>query len=280
MGTTRKKRVSLKLHRFIGVHLGGAKSDRTALVLLDYYPSQKKLFLSEIYPNIEASHGVSSDQVLFDLINENLADLESINLDAPLKFPKCIRCRLKCPGYEACKEKEIVWMWKHFKNKSKKKKRSKIFTPYTQRACEVYISSNVDDSLLPPETLGSNLAPLTARAHFLLRRLPAKLQKNEVFPKLSVLKIGEPLHVAKSHLGFYNHSVGGDVSRQVFLEALVREDRAFIYHQDFTKLISNLDVFDAFVCAYTGFLKFSKQVQKPPRDFPLNDGWVEIPSIS
>ena len=39
---------SLKVHRFIGLALGGGKADRASLAVIEYYPNQKKIFLSHL----------------------------------------------------------------------------------------------------------------------------------------------------------------------------------------------------------------------------------------
>jgi hypothetical protein len=267
----------LKPHRFIGVSLSGGKNDRTSLAVLDYYPGQDKLFLTHIYEHIQQEDGTSGDQALFEIIKEHQENLEFLCIDAPLKFPKCIRCRLVCPGYEKCKEKEIQWMWKQHRKHKKDHPRCKLFTPYTQRAAEIYLATELEETVYPMETLGANIAPLTARAHFLMRRLPPKIKAIEVYPKLSVLRIGLGMKISKSHLNHYKHQIGGDESRQVILQNFVRRDLVFIYQQDFLKLIENSFNFDAFISAYTGFLKFKDQCENPPKDFPKADGWIEFP---
>jgi hypothetical protein len=268
----------LNLRRFIGVDLSGGKNDRTSVAILDYYPKEKKLFLTHIYEHIEQQDDVSSDQALYEIIKEHSYRLEYLCLDAPLKLPKCLRCILKCPGYERCKEKEILWMWKQHRSQKKKKPRAKLFTPYTQRAAEIYINTETPEALHPMETLGANIAPLTARAHFLLRRLPnLKGKVIEVYPKLSVLRIGQGMKTSKSHLQHYKHQIGGDESRQVILQQLIKRDIVFIYQQDYQKLIDNSHSFDAFISAFTGFLKFNGQCEKPPKDFPIEDGWIDFP---
>ena len=272
----------LSLHRFIGVNLSGGKNDRTSVAIVDYYPGQKKLFLTNIYEHIQQEEDTSADQALFEIIKESSDHLEYLCIDAPLSFPKCVRYRLACPGYERCKEKEIVWMWKQHKKGKKRRRRGKLFTPYTQRAVELYLATELEEELHPLETLGANIAPLTARAHFLMRRLRdprvfKKLEAIEVFPRLSVMRVGQSLKIPRSHLAHYRHQVGGDESRQIILNNLVKRDLVFIYQQDFLKLIENLQSFDAFISAFTGFLKFKGQCEKPPRDFPLRDGWVEFP---
>jgi len=274
-----RNQVGVSLHRFIGIDLSGGKNDRTSLAVLDYYSKEKKLFLTHIYEHIEQVGDLSADQSLFEIIREHQDHLEYLCIDAPLKFPKCIRCLLVCPGYERCKEKEITWMWKQHRAKKKKHPRVKLFTPYTQRAAEIYINTETPEGLHPMETLGANIAPLTARAHFLLRRFP-KIKAIEVYPKLSVLRIGQGMKVVKSHLQHYKHQVGGDESRQVILQDLIKHDVAFIYQQDYQKLIDNPHSFDAFISAVTGFLKFKGQCEKPPKDFPIADGWIDFPVMN
>ena len=87
----------LKPHRFIGVNLSGGKNDRTSVAVLDYYPGQNKLFLTHIYEHIQQEDGISADQALYEIIREHSENLEYLCIDAPLKFPKCIRCKPGVP---------------------------------------------------------------------------------------------------------------------------------------------------------------------------------------
>lgn len=270
---------NVNLFRFIGIDLSGGKNDRTSLAVLDYYPREKKLFLTHVYEKIDQAGDVSADQALFEIIKEHQENLEYLCIDAPLKFPVCMRCDLVCPGYERCKVKEIGWMWKQHKVLKSKRPRAKLFTPYTQRAAEIYINTETPEGIAPMETLGANIAPLTARAHFLVRRFP-NLKAIEVFPKLSVLRIGQSMKIAKSHLHHYKHQMGGDESRQVILQNLLKHDIVFIYQQDYLKLIENAHSFDAFISAFTGFLKYNGQCEEPPKDFPMADGWIDFPVVN
>jgi predicted nuclease with RNAse H fold len=259
------------------VDLSGGKNDRTSVTVLDYYETQKKLFLTHIYEHIQQEGDISSDQALFETINDHTDNLEYLCIDAPLKFPLCVRCELRCPGYENCEEKEIQWMWKQHKKRKETKPRTRLFTPYTQRPAEIYVANETGENVNPMEALGANIAPLTARASFLLRRLSKAIRVIEVYPMLTVSRVGKSLKIAKSHLAHYKHQIGGDESRQVILQELVKRDIVFIYQQDFQKLIENSHSFDAFISAFTGFLKLQDQCEKPPKDFPINDGWIEFP---
>ncbi len=152
-----------------------------------------------------------------------------------------------------------------------------MFTPYTQRCVEAYVSHGLEENFEIHHALGSNLAPLAVRAHFILRRLD--LPSIEVFPKLSVWRIGNSLKVAKSHLRFHKHAVGGDESRAQFLQSLSEKKEVFIYQQDMKSMVENNHAFEAFICAYTAYFKFMGQTEKRPTDFPDEAAWIEFPKV-
>src|SRR5690349_9817243 len=91
-----------KFHRFIGVSLGGGKTDKTCLSTLEYYPDQKKIFLSRLFDKIRTEGEVSADAQIIRLIRQNPPPVESVTFDVPLQLPKCLICPHKCPGYEEC----------------------------------------------------------------------------------------------------------------------------------------------------------------------------------
>ncbi len=256
---------------------------------MDFYSQQNKLFLTHLFESIEQDGERTADQELLEIIlgqaskkssEKATIGLESISVDAPLKLPLSMTSKHQCQGYEHCKEKEITWMWSQYKKQKRKKVRTKIFTPYTQRVVEYYLATEGAPELPPLEAMGSNTAPIAARAQYLIRLLARKLPKIKIlesYPALSVLRIGQSLKIARSHLLHYKHQAGGEESRQVILDHLLEGDFIFIYHQDYQRLIHNLDAFEAFFCALTGFLKFMGLNEKPPKDLPLKQGWIEIP---
>lgn len=265
----------LPFHRFAGVSLSGGKTDRTAIAVIEYYPQQKRIFLRSLREKVRGEGEVSADTHLHTILTDVEPDLESVAFDVPLRLPKCLRCELKCPGVEACKVSEIKWMWEHHRRRAKVKRPHKLFTPYTERCAEMYIASELEEPFYPSHALGSNAAPLTARALFLARRL--RVQKIEIYPKLSIWRIGRTLRVPKSHLRFHAHSVDGDESRLAILKALVDQEIAFIYQQDMRVMVENNDAFEAFICALTAFLKFRGQTERPPGGFPKGAAWIEFP---
>jgi hypothetical protein len=194
----------LTVHRFAGVALGGGKTDRTSVAVLEYYPEKSRVFLRVLRDRVKGESGVSSDQALVDLLTLEEPVLESIALDAPLQLPKCIRCTLVCPGFEVCRLPEIRWLWNEHESRESRKRPNKTFTPYTERCAEVFIANHLslvlEEPFHPPHALGSNAAPLAARAHYLLRRITGKEEPRlGTTLKVAALK-ARPTKVSKTTL--------------------------------------------------------------------------------
>lgn len=271
----RKTRDAALVKRFVGVSLTGGKSDKACIAIIEYYPEQKKVFLTQLMEKIKAEEHISADFKIHEIISQFGTKIETVAFDVPLSLPKCITCHLKCPGYEACEQPEILYQRELYQQDQGKKKPKKLFTPYTQRSVEAYLSHHEPD-LDIQHALGANHAPMTARAHFITRRLKAKLI--EVFPKLTVWRIGHEMKVNKSNLKIYRNSVGGDTSRAILLEAMIAKTGVFIYQQDSKTMIDNFHAFDAFISAWTGYLKYQKKTEARPKNFPESELWIEFPT--
>lgn len=266
---------SLRVVRFAGISLGGGKTDKTAVAILEYYPDQKRVFLRSLRDKVSAKGEVSADEALYSILTEDEKDLKLIAFDVPLQMPSCIRCTLPCPGVEKCQVPAVKWMRDVHKTRAKEKRPNKMFTPYTERAAEIHVSHALEEPFHPSHALGSNAAPLAARAHFFRRRLRTPLI--EVYPKLTLWRIGRNLDVAKSHLRFHRHAVDSDESRLVILRALIDKEIAFVYQQDLRTMVENDVAFEAFLCALTAFLKLRGQTEKPPMSFPKGELWIDYP---
>ena len=266
----------LRMLRFAGVSLGGGKTDKTAVAILEFYPDKKRVFLRSLREKVSMSGEISADDNLVRILTEEEKNLTSIAFDVPLQVPKCFRCELKCPGIEACKEPEIKWMRDVHKKRAKLKRPNKMFTPYTERPAEIYISHELEEPFHPSHALGANAAPLTARARFLSRRLRSPLI--EVYPKLSLWRIGVDLDIPKSYLRFHRHAVDSDEARLFILRTLIDKEIAFIYQQDLREMVENNVAFEAFICALTAFLRYRGQTEKCPASFPKGEAWIEFPN--
>jgi predicted nuclease with RNAse H fold len=266
----------LRIVRFAGVALGGGKTDKTAVATIEYYPERKRVFLRSLRERIGASEDETADDRLLHILNEEERGLKMVAFDAPLQFPACIRYQFEKPGDKEREKEAIDWMQEMHRKRDKLKRPNKMFTPYTERCAEIYIAHELEEQFHPSHALGANAAPLAARANFLLRKL-ARVPVIEVYPKLSLWRIGMSLGVPKSHLRFHKHAVDSDEARHFVLKTLIEKEIAFIYQQDMKTMVQDNIAFEAFISALTAYLKFRGQVAKPPRDFPGSEIWIEFP---
>jgi|GEM_PF-303708 Protein of unknown function (DUF429). len=265
-----------EVHRFIGLSLGGGKSDKACMAVMEYYPQYKKVFLSRIIEKIKNDEHISADLKIHELIDQYKDSVDAVAFDVPFRLPNCaLECKNHCQGIETCPEPHVQWMWEHTRKLQAKKKPKKLFTPYTQRCVEMYVATELEEPFNLQHAMGANTAPLLARASYIKRRL--KVPCIEVFPKLSVWRIGKSLHVMKSHLRYHKHAVGGDESRRMILHALSTHNVAFVYDADVKLMIENNHAFEAFICALTAFLKFKGMTEPRPEGFPKNEDWIDFP---
>ncbi len=263
-----------EVHRFLGISLGGGKADKACVAVVEYFPAYKKIFLSKIFEKIKSEGSISADLKIHEII-ESYKQITTVALDVPWRPPLCFRCEVACQGYETCQLEHIVWMREYNQKQQKKKKPKKLFTPYTERCVEMYLKTEIEESIQIGPALGANTAPLLARASFLQRRITAPTI--EVNPRLTVWRLGRSLNIGKSHLRYHRHAVGGNESRKIILQNLNARNLAFVYDQDFRLMIENNHAFEAFVCALTGYLKHSGQTEPRPDGFPVKEDWIEFP---
>ncbi len=264
----------IKSHCFVGICLGGAKKDTTSVAVLEYYPKEKKVFLRHIYSHIKSTQKDSSDKLVYDFLEDSFSRIELVLFNAPLSLPQCMTCSLPCPGYEVCNQSHILWSWKFFHRY--KKKRTKIFSPYIERCSETYISKELDESFEISPALNSNKAPLTARAHFLSRRLE-HVKNEEFLAKVSLWYLGRSLKISKIRLRNYKSSFEGRETRRLILDKISERGLIFFYEQDRRLMEKSHYNFEAFLGAFTGVLSFVKQCQKPPKNFPKEEKWIQFP---
>jgi hypothetical protein len=255
--------------------LSGGKNDKACVAVIEYFPKYHKIFLTKIYDRIVGDLNISADQKIIEIFETYKDSIESIAVDTPFQLPLCVPCEIKCPGSENCKEEHIQWMKKQIQKKQKKKKVKKQFTPYTQKSVEFIINEDLEENFQLPHSLGANSAPLVARCIFLRKRFQANWI--EVYPKLSIWRIGRSMNISKADLRFHKHAVTGNEVRETILEELVDHKLAFVYDQDKKVMVQNNHAFEAFMCALTGFLKFFNQTEGRPKDFPANESWIDFP---
>ena len=276
--------------RYLGVDLGGAKNQKTALAVLEYYPSEEKIFLLDIYERI------TGDEALLELIEELRPGTAHLGVNVPLDLPACIPCTRKiCPTPRKCSVSPVKWMRETTRKAAKtppaavespgsRGVRVLDFTPYTQRPFELWMRYHVLPKLAQSsrfevdEALGGTKAALTARMSYLIRHL-GRIPVAEVWPKLSVAIFAEQLGLQKRIVARYRQLEEGVHAREEILEILAHRHGLFIYERDVAKLAQSLAAFDAFICAYTALLADTGRCAEVPQGFPPSAGWVCYPTL-
>lgn len=284
--------------RFVGLSLSGTKSTKSSLAVLEYYEKQDKVVLSHIFDKISVLDQVSSDELILENLNR-LENLSSVFVNAPLQLPKCMRCRLKCPGHSVCNEPEIQWMQSFYEIESKQKKPHKIISPYTEKCGELYWKNAIEDeTFILDHAGGANKASIMFRAMYIQRCFESSQKKSnktskansssksakdskvswqQFYPQLSVWQWGRSLKVAKSHLRHFSHSVYGKEAREVFLTQLSKRTSLFFYDVEGKKIIHDKNSFEALLGALTAFSHFNNEYFKRPKNYPANESWPIVP---
>lgn len=249
------------LTRFLGVSLSGGKTEKTATAQLDYYPEQKRLFVSELQSKILFESGLSSDEIWLQWADKRRSSA-SLTFDVPITLPPCFECQCEnTQGPEYCTNSQVLWLLEQ--TQAKGQRPHKPITPYTQRALDFYLSEYMGHKFEVGHALGSNLAPLTVRARYLIRRVA--LPVYEIQPRVVSFLLGLNFKVPKSKLnGLYLSSQGEDC-RAFFVKQMVECTQVFLYKQDLRYLVENYHAFNALLCAYMGYLKSQNLTAELPK---------------
>lgn len=273
--------MSAESRRFLGLSLGGAKSDRTCLTVLDFYQKQNKAFILDVFESIGPEKGgPNADQALLELVSEHQPGVEVLATDAPLTLPPCLLdCDSSCGGYDKCKNPTVRWMRNQYSRAAAKHPKLKHFTPYTQRPVDLYFRyKHVDEEIFQDETMGANLAPQASRMQYLKRRLEG-VRLIEVWPKLALYYLQKPLRLSRRDVWAYRHVERGLHVRERILEKLAEKAQVFIYERDLKKFIHNIGSFDSLLCAWVALQFHLERVVRFRGELPLESGWVQIPEL-
>jgi predicted nuclease with RNAse H fold len=254
-----------RFRRFIGVDLGGGRGKKTALAVLER--SRDGVTVTRLAPR--AKEAPLYDKALVAAIRER-AQGAVLCIDAPLTLPPCLRCTEPvCPGQEACIDAEVIAMRALAPtDENRDHRRGKpAVTPYTQRATDLYLRQR---GIQARETLGQGMGPLAARAAHLIRALAPEFRLNdnliEVYPRATLELCGfrEPYKKRIDRRIDILASLG-DLS---FGPGVWREECRQSDH-----------VFDAVLCAYTGYLRERDewQISRLAADQIEPQGWIWVP---
>ncbi len=282
---------AIKCERFVGLCLSGTKSTKSSLAILEYYQDHDKVILSHIYDKISVLDQMSSDDLILKSLN-GLDGLVSVFVNAPLQQTKCMRCRLRCPGYDLCKEPEILWMKEFYDKESKQKKPHKVLSPYTERCSELYWKNAIENETFTLDHAGgANKASIMFRAKYLSRsfktdptlkkaqsKINEKVKWQQFYPQISMWQWGRSLKVAKSHLRHYSHSIYGKEAREIFLNAIAKKTSLFFYDVEAKKIVNDKHSFDALLGALTAFSYYNNEYFKRPKTYPKSEPWPIVPT--
>jgi predicted nuclease with RNAse H fold len=264
------------VHRsFIGIDLGGGKGKHTGVARLTL-GSEPGAPLEVRFVATAIGGEPFHDDPLCAFLGEHRDAIVAI--DAPLTLPACGRCRLPaCPGVEACVDSAVVWLRGAAGEirASEPGRRKPAITPYTQRATEIILQR--DHGIVPRETLGQGMGPLTARAVHLVKRLEQLGFRHlrdliEVYPRATLHRLfGE--RVARR----YRRQPGTWETRAGVLESL-GPSLVFAAGSGFAReaCLENDHCFDALISAYTAYL-YERDGWTIPEGIFATDGWIWVP---
>ena len=228
--------------RFIGLKLTGAKTPNTWISVLDFFENKDRLFVVKSIRFNKKTKFI--DAQLIEVLKKTNNEFKSIIIsNAPLSLPPCVTCNTKCNGFENCLNPAVQYMF----NKDKK-------TPYSQRACDVWLKTQNPN--INVETLGSNLAPITTRMHYLLKNLKG-LTFFESSINASLFSILESLDLPTNYRLQYKAILIGARIRKRIIDALL--NHIFIYINDYDDIIKNINLFDAFILSLCGYFQYKNK---------------------
>jgi len=266
---------------FLGVDLGGGKGKNTAVVRLALRDGH--LWVEEALTRLGESP--LYDDVLVPYLLEH-APQAVLAIDAPLTLPACIRCpSAACPGMEHCSDPTVAWFRRIAasavpERTAASRKGKPTFTPYTQRATEVVLQ-RANSDIVPRETLGQGMGPLTARACYLVRALAPSysLGKNliEVYPRATLHQL-----FGKRYARGYKRQTAAERVRLEIIERIAQTDalRFATRPRNWPEFCDQTDhLFDALICAYTAYLWARDGWTLPEEDAQVftEDGWIFMP---
>lgn len=271
--------------RLCGLELGGGKSGRTALVVFDFYPKQRKLFLTDHQAHIAASAIRTGDEVLLEALAT--AKLDRIGVNAPITMPPCVPCALAdCGDVRKCKQPAVRWMRDEAEQAGITA--LKFPTPYTQRPLDVYLRTRIQPrfrhDLFIEESLGAGRAPLALRWQFLRQRLGRK-KVFETSPRLALLTMARAYGITDRELRRYRSPEEGVEYRLSILERLQgahlgpKVPELFLYEAERLTLARELPSFQALLSALACAFAENRLIEKPDADYDPEWGFVLIPNV-
>jgi len=265
--------------RYLGLELGGSR--RTAVVALDFFPKEGKVFLAENAIHLHGTKDETADEALIRTVNRLSPHL--ISVDAPLTFPPCLICDVaECPGASACQKESVKWM--RLECERRRWSLAKFPSPYTHRPVDLLMRGKwQEDSPIPlpsDEAFGSSRAPLAARISYLRKHFACK-NLLEASPRFALAGIAEWYGITIRELRRCRDLEYGAENRFIILNKIAEKavlpglPHIFLYMTDVVSLSKELSGFDALLCALMGLSQKLDLLEKP--EIPVEWGNIARP---
>ncbi|MCO5141615.1 MAG: DUF429 domain-containing protein [Oligoflexia bacterium] len=260
---------------FAGLELGSER--RTQIVCLKYFSQENKIFLDSFHDGKEIFlKEIEPDLGLIQFFNEH--KIQSLGVDAPLSLPPCIECKLICPGIGNCKVSSVQWMQREYESYNQGKK-NKTPIPYGQRPVDLLLKSRWKNSYVDQESgLSANRAPLAARMTYLKKHIAVQ-KLIEVNPRLSVVDLAHNFRISDREIRRYRSLEFGIESRARILEELTKQSswapHLFLYNSELSKIIENISIFDALICALMAVYDHANLLE----EMPFSSDWGSVAKV-
>ncbi len=295
------------MERFLGIELGGTR--RTALVALDFFAAERKVFVKEILEfsvrakarvresepsasvspraitesrgrapglleNSEKSENLQETETPDELLLQAIQALEptAIGVDAPLSLPTCLTCQRVCPGFTNCEVDSMRWM----REEAVRAFGTRLAAPYTQRPIDLLLRARWNSA---EESMGAGRAPLAVRLQYLRKHFHAPLL--EVHPRLALQGLAEWFSLSAREVRRARDVEDGAENRLRILEKISAPPthsalpHLFLYDSDLETFAQDINAFDALLCAWMALMD-SLQLLEPP-EIPPDWGYVAYP---
>ncbi|MFK7872761.1 MAG: hypothetical protein AB8C84_06255 [Oligoflexales bacterium] len=244
-------------HKSAGIHIAGANSSKTSIVIMQMTSTQKYK-ITDIHQHLGPRSYLSSDDRIEHILQHPTV-IKDVVIDAPLSLPPCVRCvRSICPGFIHCDDTAIACLLKI----DKERKRKTLCNPQTHRLWDIYKPDIITDH--------SSRSSLVTRSLTLQKRLRVsniELKETSVPDTLKILDPHTPYNS-------YKHFEKGSFFRKKYLDKL---QKWIIYSNNDREKLNDLEVFQAFICSWIAAMSFHKSTQEKPIFFPKEESFPQLP---
>ncbi len=266
--------------RFAGIHLSGANTHKSSVVILQRDHGADALAVVALFDKIGSMGRLFSDERLVEVL-VHAGPFAEVFVDCPLSVPPCVACqRPSCPGAIKCDDLSVAYMLAlAAKFKKKPHRRSKPINPQNQRLWDVM--RQVEGASAHEPTYTANLAPLVTRARTLQRRLNAldpQIALKETSVLFSLQALAGELGLEPAIIAQYRSFESGLRVRQQIFERFAAKGWLRVADPDEAEsCVRSVENFHALTSALMAALHSAGQSFDKPDSFLPDEGWVYLP---